>query len=287
MNKLQTEKLQRILSKVGDVSFRRRVLKVLEYLDMQEGDRLLDCGCGEGFYTMVIRELFGEKCTIVSFDRDLPLMQKARAWLDSRWSSRFVMGDAGLLPYKDGVFDKIIFSEVLEHVPDDVRVIDELKRVLKHHGTIALTVPNHHYPLLWDPLNWMREACGLGHFNPDNGLLGGLWAMHLRLYTLEGLEQLVRRGGFSIQKKDMITHYCLPFNHLILYVGKRIGNVVPIPQSVAKAMEKFEWKNSNPTIVSHLIDLIMKVVNFVDRKNDGVEQDTHKSSVCIALKLTA
>ena len=42
-----------------------------------------------------------------------------------------VRGDALTLPFADGTFDKIIASEVLEHIPDDVGAIAELTRVLK------------------------------------------------------------------------------------------------------------------------------------------------------------
>ena len=50
-------------------------------------------------------------------------------------------GDALRLPFPDDTFDRIIASEVLEHVPDDQAALDELFRVLKPGGTLAVTVP--------------------------------------------------------------------------------------------------------------------------------------------------
>lgn len=285
MNDIQKEKTRRLLSKVGDISFHRRVRKVLEYLDIQEGDRILDCGCGEGFYTMLIRELYGESCTVVSLDRDLPLMCKARAWLGQGGAGIFVSGDAEKLPFQAGSFNKIIFTEVLEHVRDDAGALAEIKRVLAPSGVVALTVPNHNYPFLWDPLNWIREACNLGHFDPENGLLGGLWAMHLRLYTLEELEALLDNGGFSVIKKEMITHYSLPFNHLILYVGKRLGNVIPLSDAVAKSIEKFDWREDHKGIMPSLIRWATQCLYWIDRKNDDIEHSYEISSVCIGMKL--
>ena len=50
-------------------------------------------------------------------------------------------GDALSLPFPDGEFDRVVASEVLEHIPDDEAAIAELVRVLRPGGTIAVTVP--------------------------------------------------------------------------------------------------------------------------------------------------
>ncbi len=52
-----------------------------------------------------------------------------------------VNGDATCLPFADGSFDRIIASEVLEHVPDDAAALAELSRVLQPGGLLAATVP--------------------------------------------------------------------------------------------------------------------------------------------------
>ena len=52
-----------------------------------------------------------------------------------------VQGDALRLPFADGTFDRVIASEVLEHIPDDEAAMAELARVLRPGGTMAVTVP--------------------------------------------------------------------------------------------------------------------------------------------------
>ena len=52
-----------------------------------------------------------------------------------------MQGDGTRLPFADGTFDRIIASEVLEHIPDDQAALDELARVLRPGGTMAVTVP--------------------------------------------------------------------------------------------------------------------------------------------------
>ena len=50
-------------------------------------------------------------------------------------------GDATRLPFPDAVFDRVIASEVLEHIPDDRAAFTELARVVRPGGVLAVTVP--------------------------------------------------------------------------------------------------------------------------------------------------
>ena len=61
--------------------------------------------------------------------------------LDAKVQGQPVSADAVELPFADATFDRIICSEVLEHIGDDNAAIGELVRVLKPGGTIAITVP--------------------------------------------------------------------------------------------------------------------------------------------------
>ena len=62
----------------------------------------------------------------------------------------FVAGDATRLPFATETFDRVITSEVLEHIQADVDAIAELVRVLKTGGTFACTVPSE-WP---ETINW-------------------------------------------------------------------------------------------------------------------------------------
>ena len=61
-----------------------------------------------------------------------------------------VQGDALALPFPDGTFDRVIASEVLEHIPDDTAAMRELARVLRPGGTMAVTVPR----CVPEAINW-------------------------------------------------------------------------------------------------------------------------------------
>ncbi|MCL5075741.1 MAG: class I SAM-dependent methyltransferase [Chloroflexi bacterium] len=278
---IQRSHLQRMLSHVGDMGLRRRVRTILRYLDLKDDDTVLDCGCGEGFYLEIISRLYN--CRLYGLDLDRKLLARARERLGERSGVTLLQGDATRLPFPDESFAKVIASELLEHVPDDLQAIREIRRVLKTGGIVAITVPNHNYPFFWDPLNKTREALGLGHFSKEKGLLGGIWAMHLRLYYPAEIQRLVQEAALSVEEMEGLTHRCLPFNHNILYFFKQIVfERVPLPASIHASLDKFAW-DQDGTSPFNPIPLFQKVLDIVDKPNDDFHS-LDKSSMCIALK---
>lgn len=275
------DKLEKILSKVGDLSFRRRIFTLLGYLDVKSADKVLDAGCGEGFYVMLLDELYG--CEVVGLDNDPKILEQAKRWASEKENVKFIQGDVTNLPFENESFDEIILSEVLEHIPDDRRALSEMYRVLRKDGILGITVPNHNYPFLWDPLNWFREHLGLGHFSPRSGFFGGIWATHLRLYYPTEIQKLVEEAGFKIEKIEGLTHYCLPFNHNILYLGKQFYTKLPVPESVSSSMEKFEWRKEKEESGLNFLSLGLKIMKAIDSLND-TRWNKKGSSLHIAVK---
>ncbi len=255
----QQEKLQKILSKTGDLNFKRRVLTMLDYLDIQTGDKILDMGCGEGFYSMIFDQLYD--CQVIAVDYDDAIMGMAKEWLKGSTKVTFELGDICNLRFPNDYFDKIICTEVLEHITDHKKATSELYRVLKPSGKLAVTVPNKNYPFMWDPINKVREGLGLGHFNPLNGFWGGIWAYdHKRLYLPQDLKELLESEKFTVEKLQVLTHYGVPFNHLVLYTGKNMYTKMPVPDEVKENMEKFNWsqeQSSNAKAKSSFLGTIM------------------------------
>lgn len=116
-------------------------------LGLCAGDRLLDLGCGFGRHAF---EALRRGARVVACDMAYPELQQVLATADAMkeaaeiapgLSCTSVQGDGTRLPFADGTFDRIIASEVMEHVPDDLAALDELTRVLRPGGTIAVTVP--------------------------------------------------------------------------------------------------------------------------------------------------
>lgn len=268
MTTTSKDKLNNLLSKVGDLNFQRRIKRIFEYLDIQPNDKVLDCGCGDGFYTLLISKLYDCKITSSDFSREL-LDQAAQNLGDgNKKKVTFVQADfTKKFPFENSTFDKIIFTEVIEHLDDDKFALEEVKRILKKNGKVALTVPHKNYPLFWDPLNWIREHLGLGHFDAKNFLLGGVWSYdHKRLYTEKMLKNLCEDVRLKTEASEGLTHYTLPFNLNLLYIGKQLYISLPLPKSVTLNMEKFNVGGRSEK--NMFVELPFKLAKWVDSYNE-------------------
>ncbi len=114
-------------------------------MPLHPGDLILDAGCGEGRHTF---ECVRHDCTVLGMDLDRQSLLKARYVLgqmktrkEARGRVLLLRGNALGFPFPDEMFDKIICAEVIEHLYHDRPVVDELARILKKSGQIAVTVP--------------------------------------------------------------------------------------------------------------------------------------------------
>ncbi len=62
----------------------------------------------------------------------------------------YVVADGTRLPFRDGVFSHAVSSEVLEHVPDDQKAIEELSRILELGGRLIVTFPHRKFYYMSD-----------------------------------------------------------------------------------------------------------------------------------------
>lgn len=271
---MDSNKLEKITANIGDMALKRRVRTVVGYLELKEEDTILDCGCGEGLYLSIINNL--SNCRLYGFDFDEEALKKAKVIIRPD-SVRLCRGNIYQLPYEDSSFDKIILSEVLEHLPDDLKALREVKRVLKRGGIILITVPNHNYPFFWDPINKILEVFCRRHIG--SGFWAGLWNQHLRLYYPSQIRDLAEKAGLVIEKMEALTHYCFPFNHLFLYGMKQVLNKGFLPPAMSHTADKFAWSEPRQ---SRLIKAGYYLFNRLDAGNERIPLP--KSSVAIALK---
>lgn len=106
--------------------------------------RVLDYGCGTGFYTRALARL---DCDVWGVDSNSNRLveakeETARQQLTDRCQFVEVATSEKRLPFDEGFFESIFASEIIEHVPDMVTFISELKRVLRRDGLLYLTTPN-------------------------------------------------------------------------------------------------------------------------------------------------
>ncbi len=160
-------------------------------LGLAKGDRLLDIGCGAGRHAA---EGARRGASVVAVDLDGSEV-KATAGLLAAMAAAgeasnmalggALMGDVTQLPFPDNAFDRIIASEVLEHVPDDAAALTELCRVLAPGGRLAVTVPT------WFP----EQVCWLLSDRYHAPFVKG---GHVRIYRQPELAARARRADLEL-----------------------------------------------------------------------------------------
>ncbi|MFZ5501212.1 MAG: class I SAM-dependent methyltransferase, partial [Candidatus Micrarchaeota archaeon] len=98
--------------------------------------RVLDCGSAEGF---VLNRLLSERCASegIGIDIDREALERGR---QLHPSISFLPASAFACPFKDDSFDLVLCTEVLEHVVQPERVLNELSRVTRRY--VLLSVPH-------------------------------------------------------------------------------------------------------------------------------------------------
>jgi glycosyltransferase involved in cell wall biosynthesis/SAM-dependent methyltransferase len=259
--------LDRLLQNEADMAFRRRAVTLLDYLDLQDGDTVLDCGCGMGVYMMMMSRL--RHLNLFGVDGDIARLEWAeREGVRADLSSV----DIQRLPFADNSFDKVLMSEVLEHIPEDRVAMREVFRVLKPGGTLALSVPHANYPFLWDPVNKTIEALG-GRPIRKPGLITGLWSNHWRLYHPDDLRDVIGGAGFSIKALEEQTHYAFPLIHLIVYsIGKPLIENNLLPEKLRDSADRFRGERNSGSLLNP-INLGVRLFRMADAPNDRLRGD--------------
>lgn len=265
-------KLENCLKTVGDMALKRRARRIVEELNLRDGERILEVGCGNGYYLSLLNRL-GVRVELVGIDNDeLALKEAAKFIGDKR--VKLILADASKIPFPDNSFDKVVMSEVIEHVRDEKAVLKKVHRVLKKGGILTLTTCNLDYPFFWDPINWILQHIFKTHI--ESGFWAGIWNQHTRLYKKDYIDKLIKQMGFEVLNVEVLTGWCLPFNHYIVNLIAKLFYSHKLPKSFSAGMNKFK-NNKQP----FMINLGFKLINLFDRLNDLFPQ---KSGVSIFVK---
>lgn len=273
-----SKRLKYLLENTGDMALKRRANFMLTRLCVSSGDKILDIGCGDGYYLHLLSSLgIDVDLTGTDFDRDA--LKSARRNLKGKKIKLIYADLMDKLPFPKNSFDKITMSEVAEHLPNDLKGLKEVYRVLKPGGTICLSVPNFNYPFLWDPLNWTLQHLFNTHIK--RGFWSGIWNQHIRLYKPRKIYGVVKKAGFRIKEAKSLTWWCLPFNHNLINLVARQLYSGRLSQETIKSISKYSHTEKR----KFLFNLAFGFANFVDKLNNvWVPKDSGVSVVVIATK---
>lgn len=161
---------------------RRRIVRaVLDSLELEPGARLLDAGAGSG-RTLDELAAYG---SVAGIELNPLGVEAARG----RGHLEVTEAPVEAIPHADASFHVVTCLDVLEHTPDDVRSLRELRRVTRPGGVLVVTVPA--YPRLWS------------RHDEVNG--------HYRRYTRAALRRAAEAAGWRVERMTSFNAvYLLP-----------------------------------------------------------------------------
>ena len=238
-------------------------------INLKPGVRVLDAGCGNGRHLYEAFKLPGVK--VVGLDMKSEDVTKARNMMrllekvgeggEGAWG--IFTGDITRLPFSDQSFDVVICSEVLEHIPDEAKAIQEITRVLKPGEILAVSVPRF-FPEL---ICW---ALSKAYRNDPGG--------HVRIYRKRELIRKLERAGLVCFDTGRAHGLHAPYWWLKCIVGLKNEDsrlVKLYHDFLVWDIEKRPWltrtleKLLNPFVAKSCVLYLKKVGN--GNGNQGVE----------------
>ena len=125
---------------------RRSYRSLMAAAGVKAGHRVLDVGCGPGYFVRMLAEAVGPTGSAAGIDAAPEMIDYARRKARRLPNCRFESGSAEALPFPDASFDVVASSLMLHHIPDELRLqaATEMRRVLRPGGTVLLadfTIP--------------------------------------------------------------------------------------------------------------------------------------------------
>ena len=149
----------------------------------KDNSKLLDIGCGMGHPTAIYKKRF-PTMKIYGLDQSITGIRYAhKAFKDID----FIVADAYTPPFADDFFDIIVLNNIWEHVPDPLKLLNVIDRILKPRGTIIISTPSRYrYG------NLIKSIFGkkITFLNP----------LHVTEFTVGQVKEQLKFGGFQAEK---------------------------------------------------------------------------------------
>ncbi|MHC5066684.1 MAG: class I SAM-dependent methyltransferase [Planctomycetota bacterium] len=176
----------------------------------ESGDReILEIGCGAGGMLGPL----GKYGRVTGMDISQDYIQFCR----SRGYERVLTGSGYELPFPDDSFDLVALFDVIEHIPDDERVLSEVRRVLKPGGKIFLSVPA--YQFLYSQNDRVAHHC--------------------RRYTAGRLRKVMRAAGLRPGKVSYFNTFLFPLILPAVLVLKLKEKLLGLPDAQTNLSHQF------------------------------------------------
>lgn len=156
------------------------------------GKQVLDAACGTGIVSRKIIPRCGANCQIIGLDVSKEMIQAAEHYanLEGMNTIEWRQGDIIQMPFSDDTFDIVFCQQGLQFSPDPLLALQEMRRVMKPGGQLALSV--------WRSID--RQPYFLALMQGIESCLGKVTAEFFHapfvLYDREKLQAIIEKSGF-------------------------------------------------------------------------------------------
>ena len=123
---------------IGSLVKKYEAQLILDLLKPKKGETILDAGCGTGIFTL---DILSSGSRVIGLDISLPMLIGAGKRL-KKFPFRMVAADMLHLPFRAGLFDKVVSITALEFIRDAEAAVRELFRVTRRGGTVVVATLN-------------------------------------------------------------------------------------------------------------------------------------------------
>lgn len=174
--------------------------------EMKPGYLVLEVGCGTGKVLNGLQEVCSDG-VVIGIDLFFEGLKHAR----KRTSCPLVRGDVKSLPFAEK-FNLIGLFDVLEHLSDDMKVLTDLRSLLKEDGLLILTVPAH--PSLWSSFDESSHHC--------------------RRYKLDELKNKLMINGYQV---EYLTYYMASI-FPIIWLDRKLKGLIDTRSANDQALDE-------------------------------------------------
>lgn len=221
---------------------RRKIVSdfIMKYSKMDHNLKILDAGSGTGKTTNYLKQI-GDVYGIERSFTGVMHCNKLRL--------KVVQGHLNHLPFTTNTFDIITMLDVLEHIENDLEILQKLKPLLKPNGKLIITVPAYQYL-------WTEHDVALSHF---------------RRYTVKTLENVLKKADFQISR----TSYFFTILFPLIFLTKILLKIKKPKNDSQSHSQQF------PEIIDNFLQ---KIILFESKILKKINFSFGASIICVAHK---